>query len=153
VAIVHGSCRFGLWYVEVDWQGTTVYRVRFSRTGQDGPVPTQIRRYCAGLPADCTTLYTPAIEGDGIFPRIYRLVRSIPAGKTVTYGEIARLAGTSPRVTGMAMARNPTPLVIPCHRVVAAGGPGGFTPDISIKRELLAMERRIQRRERTGGQQ
>jgi methylated-DNA-[protein]-cysteine S-methyltransferase len=50
---------------------------------------------------------------------------------------------------GRAMAHNPTPLVIPCHRVVAARGIGGFTPSVEIKEALLAMEttgkKRVQR--------
>ena len=52
------------------------------------------------------------------------------------------MAGTTPRVVGQAMARNPTPLVIPCHRVVAADGIGGFSPSVEIKEELLAMEKK-----------
>lgn len=142
MAMTRGSCRFGLWFVEVDWEGTTVHRVRFTRSGVDGPVPREISRYCAGLRADCTVLTSPAARGDGMFPRIYREVRSIPNGCTATYGEIARRLGTSPRAVGMAMRRNPTPLVVPCHRVVAADGLGGFTPDISIKRDLLTMEQK-----------
>ena len=67
--------------------------------------------------------------------------REIPYGSTVTYGEIAREVGTSPRAVGQAMARNPTPLVIPCHRVVAADGIGGFSPSVEIKEALLAMEK------------
>jgi len=150
MALTRGSCRFGLWFVEVDWEGGTVHRVRFSRSGVEGPVPREISRYCAGRSADCTVLTSPAAQGDGVFPRVYREVRCIPDGGTATYGEIARVAGTSPRAVGMAMRRNPTPLVIPCHRVVAADGIGGFTPDISIKRDLLDMEQRQHRREPSG---
>ena len=69
-------------------------------------------------------------------------VREIPRGKTATYGEIARRVGTSPRVVGQAMARNPTPLVIPCHRVVAADGIGGFSPSVEIKEAPAAMEKK-----------
>jgi methylated-DNA-[protein]-cysteine S-methyltransferase len=67
-------------------------------------------------------------------------VRTVSYGTTRTYGEIAENVGTAPRVVGQAMARNPTPLVIPCHRIVAAHGIGGFSPDIGIKEALLAME-------------
>jgi len=66
----------------------------------------------------------------------------------VTYGDIARRAGTSPRVVGQAMRRNMVPLVIPCHRVVSQSGIGGFTPDPAIKEDLLAMERKGKRRSR-----
>jgi methylated-DNA-[protein]-cysteine S-methyltransferase len=46
------------------------------------------------------------------------------------------------------MARNPTPLVIPCHRIVAADGIGGFSPAIEIKESLLAMEKKMLRKDR-----
>jgi methylated-DNA-[protein]-cysteine S-methyltransferase len=75
-----------------------------------------------------------------MYSRIYREVRTIPYGTTKTYGEIAKNVGTSPRVVGQAMARNPTPLIIPCHRIVAAHGIGGFSPDVEIKEALLEME-------------
>jgi methylated-DNA-[protein]-cysteine S-methyltransferase len=77
-----------------------------------------------------------------MYNRIYRAVRDVPYGKTATYGEIAVKVSTSPRVVGQAMARNPTPLVIPCHRIVAAHGIGGFSPSVEIKEALLAMEKK-----------
>lgn len=139
---VSGSCRFGLWYVHVYWNGDLVSRIRFSRTGIEGNVPPHIRQYCAGKPVDLRVFASGAIHGDTPYSRIYRAVREIPYGETMTYGEIACRVGTSPRVVGQAMARNPTPLVIPCHRVVAATGIGGFSPDIGIKELLLEMERK-----------
>jgi methylated-DNA-[protein]-cysteine S-methyltransferase len=142
MAVTSGSCRFGLRYVRVEWNGDTVYRVRFATTGIPGEVPETLRQYCAGRPVDLRGLDTSSVHGDETYPRIYRAVRAIPYGNTATYGEIAGAAGTHPRVVGQAMARNPVPLVVPCHRVVAADGIGGFSPDIAIKEELLAMERR-----------
>ena len=141
--VTAGSCRFGLWFVHVYWQDLIVHRARFAMTGIDGPVPPLIRKYCAGQLVDCTLLSSLSGESMGeIYGAIYRAVRAIPYGKTATYGEIARIAGTAPRVVGQAMARNPTPLVIPCHRVVGAHGIGGFTPSVEIKEALLAMEAR-----------
>jgi methylated-DNA-[protein]-cysteine S-methyltransferase len=140
MAIMNGSCRFGLWHVQVTWQDDLVYRIRFAKTGIDGPVPEEIRRYCAGLPADLSTLQSVATEGDTVYARIYRAVRDVPCGATATYSDIARLVGTAPRAVGTAMARNPTPLLVPCHRIVAKRGIGGFSPDPAIKEALLAME-------------
>ena len=144
--MMSGSCRLGLWHVHVDWSGSTVYRVRFATTGIPGDVPDAIRQFCAGRPVALSAFDTPALHGDGIYPGIYRAVRDIPYGSTVTYGEIARRAGTSPRVVGQAMARNAAPLIIPCHRVVAADGIGGFSPSVEIKVELLAMEKKALRK-------
>jgi methylated-DNA-[protein]-cysteine S-methyltransferase len=141
--VTGGSCRLGLWHVHVWHDGTTIHRVRFATTGIAGDVPDPIRQYCAGRPVDLSTLPTIAIQNDGsVYHRIYRAVQAVPYGKTATYGEIAETCGTSPRVVGQAMARNITPLVIPCHRIVAAGGIGGFSPDVEIKELLLAMEKK-----------
>jgi len=57
-----------------------------------------------------------------IFEKIYEEVKKIPRGKTATYGEIARRVGTTPRVVGFVLHRNPDPKNIPCHRVVFKDG-------------------------------
>ena len=64
-----------------------------------------------------------------------------PFGTTVTYGELAPQAGVDdPRDVGVMMARNPLPLVVPCHRVVAVDGLGGYGGGIELKRTLLELE-------------
>jgi methylated-DNA-[protein]-cysteine S-methyltransferase len=64
-----------------------------------------------------------------------------PFGVTVTYGELGRQAGIDdPREVGVIMARNPLPLVVPCHRVVASDGLGGYGGGIDLKRRLLELE-------------
>jgi len=57
-----------------------------------------------------------------IFERIYKEVKKIPCGNVATYGEIAKKAGTSPKVVGFALHQNPDPKNIPCHRVVFRDG-------------------------------
>ncbi len=74
------------------------------------------------------------------------LRREVPWGETVTYGELAALAGApgAARAVGTTMARNPVPLVVPCHRVVASGGRiggyGGGLHGVALKRTLLERE-------------
>jgi len=143
--VIGGSCRLGLWHVHVWWSDDTIHRVRFATTGIPGPVPVLIQKYCAGHPVDLSGLRTVACDGDSVSSRIYCAVREIPYGSTATYGEIARVVGTSPRAVGRAMSHNPTPLVVPCHRVVAAGGIGGFTPAIEIKEHLIALEKKARK--------
>lgn len=64
-----------------------------------------------------------------------------PFGTTVTYGELGRRAGIDdPRDVGVLMARNPLPLVVPCHRVVASDGLGGYGGGLELKRRLLELE-------------
>jgi methylated-DNA-[protein]-cysteine S-methyltransferase len=69
-------------------------------------------------------------------------VARIPYGETMTYGQIARVLGRpgAARAVGAANARNPLPIVIPCHRVVAAQGLGGYGGGLDMKRELLELE-------------
>jgi methylated-DNA-[protein]-cysteine S-methyltransferase len=67
----------------------------------------------------------------------------IPFGATVTYGQQAAMMGrpTAARAVGSANGRNPVPIVVPCHRVVAAGaGLGGYSSGLDVKRALLALE-------------
>jgi methylated-DNA-[protein]-cysteine S-methyltransferase len=64
-----------------------------------------------------------------------------PFGSTVTYGELGQRAGVEdPREIGVMMGRNPLPLVVPCHRVVASDGLGGYGGGIELKRKLLELE-------------
>ncbi|MEI8054424.1 MAG: methylated-DNA--[protein]-cysteine S-methyltransferase [bacterium] len=64
--------------------------------------------------------------GTPLQKKIWHAIQKIPCGKTVTYSELAQKIGTSPRVIGNACRRNPIPIVIPCHRVVAKTGLGGY---------------------------
>jgi methylated-DNA-[protein]-cysteine S-methyltransferase len=69
------------------------------------------------------------------------LVAAAPFGRTVTYGELGRRAGEDDaREIGRMMATNPLPLVVPCHRVLAADGLGGYGGGLDLKRRLLELE-------------
>jgi methylated-DNA-[protein]-cysteine S-methyltransferase len=77
--------------------------------------------------------------------RVYEVARSIPPGETLTYGQIAERLGDKllARDVGQALGKNPWPIVVPCHRVTAAGGkPGGFSArgGVNTKLKLLAIE-------------
>jgi len=76
---------------------------------------------------------------------VYDIARTIPPGQTLTYGDIAkRLGGVElSRDVGQALGHNPCPIVVPCHRVLAAGGkPGGFSANggVATKLKMLAIE-------------
>lgn len=77
--------------------------------------------------------------------RIYEVVRRIPPGRTMTYGEVARAVGAphAAQAVGQAMGRNPCPVIMPCHRVLAADGrTGGFSAPggVATKLKLLEIE-------------
>ena len=83
--------------------------------------------------------------GSPFSQRVWAALREIPHGETVTYADLARRLGTASRAIGGANGANPIPIIIPCHRVIAAaGGIGGYSGDggIATKRWLLALERR-----------
>lgn len=78
--------------------------------------------------------------------RVWDMIAAIPRGETRSYGDIARMLRSAPRAVGQACGTNYFPLVIPCHRVVAANGMGGFAHTSSgylleVKRRLLAHEK------------
>ncbi|MBE0702163.1 MAG: methylated-DNA--[protein]-cysteine S-methyltransferase [Afipia sp.] len=90
-----------------------------------------VRRYFEGGEVDFSDLNLDLDGQDDLFKRIYALARRLPWGQTTTYGALAKEIDADPRVArdvGQAMAKNPIPLIIPCHRVLAAGGKvGGFS--------------------------
>lgn len=74
--------------------------------------------------------------------RVWSAMQAIPYGKTRCYGDLAISVGSAPRAVGRACGRNPIPIVIPCHRVLAKGGLGGYSGDggLATKTRLLALE-------------
>ena len=105
-----------------------------------------VKRYFEGEETDFSGFKLDLGEQDPFFERIYQAARQVGWGRTTTYGALAKELGAGPeaaRDVGQAMARNPVALIIPCHRVLAAGGKiGGFSaPGRSgAKIRMLALE-------------
>jgi methylated-DNA-[protein]-cysteine S-methyltransferase len=118
---------------------------------QSDPPPTigaailRIQALLGGMPDDLADI---ALDLAGVTPfelSVYDLARKIPPGRTLTYGVIAARLGdpAAARAVGVALGRNPVAIIIPCHRVLAAGGAdGGFSAPggIATKRRLLEIE-------------
>lgn len=84
-----------------------------------------------------------AVQGEGFKARVWRLLAGIPAGATISYGEMARRAGEpgAAQAAGTALNRNPIPLILPCHRVIGADGAlVGFGGGLARKEWLLRHE-------------
>lgn len=119
----------------------------------EGPPPAHVqvavegmRRLLAGEPATFDGVRLDCGGASALERRVWLAAQAIPPGVTRTYGEIALELGDAglARSVGQALGRNPFPLVVPCHRVVAAGGrTGGFSAPGSVqtKLRLLAIER------------
>jgi methylated-DNA-[protein]-cysteine S-methyltransferase len=116
------------------------------------PAPPEVQHAIDGIVALFTgekrDLREIGLDFDGVPDfnrRVYELARTIPPGSTMTYGEMARrlnAPGTA-RAVGQALGQNPWPIVVPCHRVLAAdGGMGGFSAPggVSTKRRMLEIE-------------
>lgn len=112
-------------------------------TAKGRELQAALERYVAGGRVTWPEL---SIDMGGL-PPFFRAVLTeltrVPAGETLSYGELAARCGRpgAARAVGQAMAKNPWPLVIPCHRVLASGGIGGFGPGVEMKRWLLRLER------------
>jgi methylated-DNA-[protein]-cysteine S-methyltransferase len=104
------------------------------------------RRYFAGEEVDFSRFALDLGEQAPFFARVYAAARRIGWGRTTTYGTLAKELGAGPeaaRDVGRAMAQNPVALIIPCHRVLAAGGRvGGFSAPggAATKRHMLTLE-------------
>ena len=124
---------------------------RFPAAGEAAPPPEVKRvidRIAALLRGEMSDLSTIALDMDEVpafHRRVYEAARNIPPGMTLSYGDIAARAGApgAARAVGQALGRNPFPIVVPCHRVLAAGGKiGGFSAQggVATKRRMLAIE-------------
>lgn len=107
---------------------------------------TAAKRYFNGEKIDFSDVPLDLDGQDEFFKQIYTALRRVGWGHTTTYGTLAKELGAGPeaaRDVGQAMARNPVPLIIPCHRVLAAGGKvGGFSAPggATAKAHMLALE-------------
>jgi methylated-DNA-[protein]-cysteine S-methyltransferase len=103
-----------------------------------------LTRYFGGDPAALSDLPVAPV-GTPFQRRVWQRLSAIPPGEALSYGALARELGTSARAVGGACRTNPIPLVIPCHRVVATNGLGGYSGErggdwLAKKRWLLAHE-------------
>jgi len=105
-------------------------------------VSEQLAEYLRGTRTTFDLVLAPA--GTPFQRRVWKGLTDIPYGQVISYGELARRIGMpgAARAVGQANGANPIPIVIPCHRVIAANGTiGGFSSGLANKRQLLALER------------
>jgi len=118
----------------------------------EAPVPSNIKAAIDGMIAllngekcDLGDIAVDDKDVPDFNRRVYEIARSIPPGQTLTYGDVAKRLGDPllAREVGVALGQNPTPIVVPCHRILAAGGkPGGFSggDGVETKLRLLTIE-------------
>ena len=122
----------------VDTSGATLSAHRFE------DLIKRFQAFFSGQRADFPD--EPDYSGATPFQRgIWEAARQIPYGQTRSYGWVARQAGKpgAARAAGQALGRNPLPVIVPCHRVLAGdGGPGGFSGGLEMKKLLLKLEKK-----------
>ncbi|HSO33321.1 MAG TPA: methylated-DNA--[protein]-cysteine S-methyltransferase [Labilithrix sp.] len=159
-----GSCGVswndaGLTSVQLPEEDPTATRERLlERSGAAGPMATakttpgwvkdavaRVREHLAGKPQDLARVPLDVSRVTPFNAKVLRAAQAVPAGRTATYGDLAGVVGSpgASRAVGRAMATNPWPVVVPCHRVVAAsGGTGGFSAygGLVTKEKILQIE-------------
>ncbi len=101
----------------------------------------ELREYFAGRRRTFTVKLD--LEGTEFQRKAWQAMRKIPFGETISYGDQARKVGKPKayRAVGSANGKNPIPIIVPCHRVLASDGSlGGYSLGLSMKRRLLALE-------------
>lgn len=138
--------------VEADQDAVTAVRWTHAEEHADAraqdrasPVLREARRQLRGYFARKLTRFDLPLAalGTDFQKRVWTMMSAIPYGETATYGGLAMALGSGPRPVGMACARNPIPIIVPCHRVLGSGGKeGGFSGGrgLPTKRQLLALE-------------
>ena len=134
-------------YIEIEYN-TKLHSLRFVRPGKQlkekktNDITLELERYFQGEVID----FSPAFDISCLSPfeqKVLEETRKIKYGKTITYSELAEKIGSRAiRAVGNALGKNPVPIIIPCHRVVAKKGIGGYSEGIDIKTMLLELEKR-----------
>jgi len=147
LATLHVASPLGTWTVEGDRDGLTAIHMpgrRRQETGSPSPLvraaQRQLTEYFAGRRQSFDL--DLHLEGTEFQTRVWAALANIPFGTVATYGEVADSIGhhRAFRAVGTANSKNPFPIVVACHRVVAATGIGGYAGGVDIKRGLLALE-------------
>ena len=134
-------------YLVIEYEGRSVKRIDIAR--KDPGIPSRgsaiakaLERYLETGKAGFSDFH-PDITGMTPFERsVLETIYRIPAGKTMTYAEVARAAGKpkAARAVGNVMAKNPIAILLPCHRVLASNGLGGYGGGLDMKARLLQLE-------------
>lgn len=105
-------------------------------------VESDLARYFSGRAVDFMKYPVDMTFSTGFQKRVWTAVRSIPYGRTLTYKEVAEKIGEprASRAVANALGENPIPIIIPCHRVVAVNGLGGYSGGASLKKRMLKLE-------------
>ncbi len=133
-------------YLEIHYE-TYLSSIRFINSGKTGlkkilKASFELEEYFMGERTDFSCEVDLSGQSD-FTRRVLEETRKIKYGTTITYSELARRIGSrAVRAVGGALSRNPVPIIIPCHRVVAKNGIGGFSCGVDMKIKLIEFEKK-----------
>jgi methylated-DNA-[protein]-cysteine S-methyltransferase len=128
--------------IELELAGDICHHITLGATrapecSPDHPIALWLRAYFIGKQFALPAIAPPNTPFQ---KRLRKALLEIPSGEVRTYGELAKTLNSSPRATGQALGANPLPILIPCHRIVAANDLGGFAYGLTWKKRLLKFE-------------
>ena len=135
-----GDALAGLWF-----EGQKHFASTLGPDATEGwlPVCDEVNRWLDIFFSGTEPGFTPRLDlrGTPFRQKVWKELLTIPYGKTVTYGELARRVGSSPRAIGGAVGHNPVSLIVPCHRVIGADNRlTGYAGGLDLKARLLLLE-------------
>lgn len=168
VVVNSGLFKSGLWTVQVRWTSLGVSRVDiiawpgkqhggingegdlqepglsehfYPSSGLTNMIISGLHGYLTGEAQECR-LPVDLTECTVFQRKVYQAALKIPSGSVATYGQVASACGRpgGARAVGQALSKNPIPIIIPCHRVIARNGIGGFSGGMNLKKALLHHE-------------
>lgn len=115
--------------------------IHWTSASSGSPIERALRDYFAGKSVPLESFAEPR-WGTRFQREVWNCLKTIPHGEVLTYQQVAQRIGRprAARAVGNALRQNPVCVLIPCHRVVARNGPGGFGGGLPLKRHLLALE-------------
>jgi methylated-DNA-[protein]-cysteine S-methyltransferase len=129
--------------------GLAITRVAWLK--RDDPIPTgETDTVCDRAAAELTEYFSGSLktftvpihlEGSDLQLRVWQVMREIPFGQVLTYGDVAHQIGSEPQAVGTTCGQNPIPVIVPCHRIVGAGGKlTGFSGGNGIETKAFLLD-------------
>ena len=140
-AIASLTSEFGCFSIEAT--ETHITAVHWSDATRGAPTPlliealSQMQAYFSGTLHRFDVPLAP--NGTAFEKQVYAAISAIPHGQTRTYGDLSRSLAANPQAVGQACGSNPIPIIIPCHRVTAANGLGGFSSPAGVEQKVALL--------------
>lgn len=136
------SSAFGDLTIEANDDAITALHWNAQASGPDTPLLAEARRQMQAYLSGTLTRFDLPLDpsGTAFEKQVYAAMLAIPLGQTRTYGDLARDLSVTPQAIGQACGANPIPIIIPCHRITATGGLGGFSGAGGVEQKVALLK-------------